>query len=157
MAPGVTLTLRDVTITRGDRIVVDRLSFGAERGELLALMGRLSLFVTNDSGPMHIAAAVGTPVVALFGPTHPERCGPYGTEHRVLRASCRCASLRRSPRFCQEAPSCLEALSVGTVAEASLQALKEGGSGRAAPSTSFWKEDTRPAREETWWTRRGAE
>ena len=41
--------------------------------------------VTCDSGPMHIAAAMGTPTVALFGPTDPLRTGPYGRGHRVLQ------------------------------------------------------------------------
>lgn len=51
---------------------------------LPALLQAASVLVTNDSGPMHVAAAVGTPVVALFGPTSPVRTGPYGTQHRVL-------------------------------------------------------------------------
>lgn len=51
---------------------------------LPALLQSASVLVTNDSGPMHVAAAVGTPVVALFGPTSPVRTGPYGTQHRVL-------------------------------------------------------------------------
>ncbi|MFO0773128.1 MAG: lipopolysaccharide heptosyltransferase II [Nitrospiraceae bacterium] len=58
--------------------------------ELPALLGRVSCVVTNDSGPMHIAAAVGTPVVALFGPTSPQRTGPYGTGHHVLGVSLEC-------------------------------------------------------------------
>ena len=53
-------------------------------GLLPALLSKASLLVTNDSGPMHIAAAVGTPVVALFGPTSAVRTGPYGAGHDVL-------------------------------------------------------------------------
>ncbi|MBN2569136.1 MAG: glycosyltransferase family 9 protein, partial [Deltaproteobacteria bacterium] len=51
----------------------------------LAYLYRLSaLLVTTDSGPMHIAAAVGAPVVALFGPTDPLRTGPYGSGHTII-------------------------------------------------------------------------
>ncbi len=57
--------------------------------ELVALIKRARLVVANDSGPMHIAAALEIPVVALFGPTAPERFGPYPLDaprNRVLRA-----------------------------------------------------------------------
>ncbi len=47
--------------------------------------------ITTDSGPMHLAAAVGTPVVALFGPTDPARTGPYGEGHIVIRADLSCS------------------------------------------------------------------
>ncbi len=53
-------------------------------GLLPALLGRADLLITNDSGPMHVAAAVGTPVAAMFGPTSPLRTGPYGADHAVL-------------------------------------------------------------------------
>ncbi|MDN5942145.1 MAG: glycosyltransferase family 9 protein, partial [Nitrospira sp.] len=59
-------------------------------GLLPALLSRASLLITNDSGPMHIAAAVGTPVVALFGPTNAARTGPYGSGHRVLTTELPC-------------------------------------------------------------------
>ncbi len=52
--------------------------------ELVALARRAQLFVGSDTGPMHIAAAVGTPVVALFGPADPRRTGPFGSGHRVV-------------------------------------------------------------------------
>lgn len=60
-------------------------------GLLPALLKKASLFITNDSGPMHIAAAVGTPVVALFGPTSAVRTGPYGAGHRVLTGQVPCS------------------------------------------------------------------
>ena len=60
-------------------------------GLLPALLSRASLLITNDSGPMHIAAAVGTPVVALFGPTSAVRTGPYGVGHGVLTGKVPCS------------------------------------------------------------------
>jgi len=56
-------------------------------GELIALTRRASLFIGGDSGPMHLAATLGVPVVAIFGPTDPARNGPYGTRSIVLRHS----------------------------------------------------------------------
>jgi heptosyltransferase-1 len=53
--------------------------------QLIALSRRASLFVGGDTGPMHLAAALGVPVVALFGPTRPDRNGPYRTRAVVLR------------------------------------------------------------------------
>ena len=60
-------------------------------GLLPALLSKASLLMTNDSGPMHIAAAVGTPVVALFGPTSAVRTGPYGVGHTVLKGKVSCS------------------------------------------------------------------
>jgi ADP-heptose:LPS heptosyltransferase len=57
--------------------------------ELPALIGASDLIVANDSGPMHLAAAMGRRVLALFGPTDPKRFGPFPLDnprHRVLRA-----------------------------------------------------------------------
>lgn len=79
-----------------DMPVCDAIARGAGEGivnlcgrtslvELGGLLKALDLLVTVDSGPMHMAAAVGTPVVALFGPTDPLRTGPYGPGHRVIR------------------------------------------------------------------------
>lgn len=56
-------------------------------GEALCLFRRGRLMVSCDSGPMHAAAAFGVPTIGLFGPTHPERTGPWGPEHRVIQAS----------------------------------------------------------------------
>lgn len=54
-------------------------------GQALCLYRRALLMVTGDSGPMHAAAALGTRVVALFGPTLPERTGPWGEGHKVIQ------------------------------------------------------------------------
>lgn len=53
--------------------------------ELVALTRRARLFIGGDTGPLHLAAALGVPVVAIFGPTNPARNGPYGTKSVVLR------------------------------------------------------------------------
>ena len=55
------------------------------------------LVVCPDTGPMHLAAAVGTPVVALFGPTAPWRTGPFGEGHVVLRTGADCSPCFRKP------------------------------------------------------------
>jgi len=85
----------------------------------------MDLAIANDSGPMHMAAALGVPVVAVFGPTDPVRTGPYGARHSVLTAeglSCR-PCFRRS---CREAiPECLRRVPPDRVLEAAARALKE--------------------------------
>lgn len=55
--------------------------------ELIALTRRARLFIGGDTGPMHLAAALGVPVVGIFGPTSPARNGPFGTSSIVLRNS----------------------------------------------------------------------
>jgi heptosyltransferase-1 len=70
---------------------VARLSGGAAQPlfcsitELIALTRRAALFIGGDTGPLHLAAALKVPVVALFGPTDPARNGPYGTRSVILR------------------------------------------------------------------------
>lgn len=59
--------------------------------ELAALYERCRFLVTTDTGPMHLAAAAGIPVVALFGPTAPWRTGPYGERHQVVRHEMACS------------------------------------------------------------------
>ena len=57
--------------------------------QLVSLSARARLYVGCDTGPMHVAAACGTPVVALFGPADPRRTGPFGVGHRVVRPASR--------------------------------------------------------------------
>ncbi|RKU22160.1 lipopolysaccharide heptosyltransferase II [Candidatus Poribacteria bacterium] len=58
--------------------------------QLGALLERCEVCLTCDSGPMHIAAAVGTPTIALFGPTDPVRHKPYGAEHTIVEKPVEC-------------------------------------------------------------------
>ncbi len=59
--------------------------------ELSCLFKKALMVITTDSGPMHLACAVGTPVVALFGPTDPKRTGPYGGGHIVISDNLSCS------------------------------------------------------------------
>ncbi|MCP3872912.1 MAG: glycosyltransferase family 9 protein [Desulfobacteraceae bacterium] len=58
--------------------------------ELIALIDRATFFVCNDTGPMHIAAALNIPVFAIFGPANPIRTGPYGTIHTIIQKKMDC-------------------------------------------------------------------
>lgn len=89
---------------------------------LVALLERVDLLITNDSGPMHIGAAVGTKVVALFGPTSPALTGPYGEGHRVIRKDMECSPCFR--KACVHGrPICMEAITVEEVEEVVMEKL----------------------------------
>ncbi|UCG14221.1 MAG: lipopolysaccharide heptosyltransferase I [Deltaproteobacteria bacterium] len=79
---------------------------------LAALFEKVDFLVSTDTGPMHMAAALETPVVALFGPTAPWRTGPFGPNHQVVRVGMEC-----SPCFKRQCESvvCMEQLSVEQV------------------------------------------
>jgi ADP-heptose:LPS heptosyltransferase len=96
--------------------------------QLAVLLRRATVLVTNDSGPMHLAAAVGTPVVAIFGPTDPRRIGPYGAGHTVLSASVDCSPCSR--QRCVQGGACLNAISVDEV----VAAVSRIGSGEESGS-----------------------
>lgn len=80
--------------------------------ELAALASLSNLFITTDTGPMHMAAAAGAKVLALFGPTAPWRTGPHGESHIVVRNGLQC-----SPCFQRECKDiqCMEAITVDEV------------------------------------------
>ena len=87
--------------------------------ELAAVLARLSVLITGDTGPAHLAAAVDTPVVAIFGPTDPNRYAPLTPHAEVVHAAlwCRpCGRLRRPPKRCTHgAPDCLTGVETGAV------------------------------------------
>jgi len=84
-------------------------------GELMALFEVSSLFLGNDSGPMHLAAAMGTPIVALFGYADEARWGPRSEKSIVLRGQERCEDCSR--KECQD-PKCINTLSPDAVKSA---------------------------------------
>ncbi|MCK4910987.1 MAG: lipopolysaccharide heptosyltransferase I [Thermodesulfovibrionales bacterium] len=83
--------------------------------ELSGVIRNSSFMVTNDSGPMHIAAAFGVPVYAIFGPTSPERTGPYGKGHTILSSDEPCAPCFK--KRCDDL-KCMEGVSPSDVLEA---------------------------------------
>ena len=89
--------------------------------ETAALIQKCDLYIGNDTGPMHIAAAVGTQVVAIFGPTDAGRSGPYGHEHVVIAEEVECSPCHpgKNPGGCGRG-SCeaMEAVSLEQVMEA---------------------------------------
>jgi heptosyltransferase I len=87
-------------------------------GSLPALLSKAAAMITNDSGPMHIAAALGVPVAAIFGPTSAVRTGPYGAGHLVLTGSVPCRPC--FSRVCRHTPEmeCLHLVTPDDVVEA---------------------------------------
>lgn len=76
---------------------------GTNLRELSALIQQCSLYIGNDTGPMHIAAAVGTRVISLFGPTDSRRSGPYGKGHIVISEKVPCSPCHpgKKPGHCK--------------------------------------------------------
>lgn len=72
------------TIVKGTASSAIPLAMGLE--QLIAVTRRASLFIAGDTGPLHLACALGRPVIGIFGPTDPSRNGPFGTRFRVLRS-----------------------------------------------------------------------
>ena len=93
--------------------------------ELMALLKLCRVLLTNDSGPMHVAAALGTPVVVPFGSTSPELTGPGlpgDSRHHLLKSDAPC-----SPCFLRECPidfRCMNGITVARVVEAVLSVLR---------------------------------
>src|SRR5581483_889632 len=96
--------------------------------ELMAVTKRCGLFLTNDTGPMHIAAAFHVPVVAVFGPTDWRTTAPFGPGHSLVRQPVDCA-----PCLLRECPidhRCMMGVTVEEVYEAGLSRLSGLSSGR---------------------------
>lgn len=89
--------------------------------QLIALTRRARLFIGGDTGPMHLAAALGVPVVGIFGPTDPARNGPFGTRSIVLRSPSSSTSYRHG---LQQDNGLLE-ISAEQVVDAARQLLEE--------------------------------
>ncbi len=92
--------------------------------QLAGILRKTRLAVTTDTGAMHLAAALGTPVVALFGPTAPWRTGPFGAGHQVVRLGLPCSPCFQ--RRCPE-PRCLTDLAPEAVEDACEKILSRAG------------------------------
>ncbi len=92
--------------------------------EMGSYLAGMDLLIANDSGPVHMAAAVGTPSLVLFGPTCPERTGPYGDEHRIVQSD----PLECRPCFMRDCPPghhrCMADISAEQVTTVALEMLK---------------------------------
>ncbi len=135
----------------GDRALVDEVkrglvgvpvvdaAGGLDVPTLAGVLARLDLFVTSDTGPMHLAAAVGTPVVALFGPAQPARYGPRASVERIVRVDLPCSPcgrVRLPPERCRgHVPDCMDGITVAAVLHAANALLDRDRSiGRLASS-----------------------
>jgi heptosyltransferase-1 len=110
-------------IIRHTRSPVLDLAGSTSLAQLAGILRKTRLAVTTDTGAMHLAAALGTPVVALFGPTAPWRTGPFGEGHQVVRLALPCSPCFQ--RHCRQ-PRCLTDLTPEMVMAACEKILSRG-------------------------------
>lgn len=97
--------------------------------EMIEWLRLSDLVVTNDTGPMHIAAAMHRPVVALFGPTNPDLTGPYGQRQNVMQStSPPCIPCMKGTCNFSEPLACLRAITPHNVAERVVHQFAASGS-----------------------------
>jgi heptosyltransferase-3 len=92
-------------------------------GQLAALIQRGDVFLGVDSAPMHMAAAVGTPVVAVFGPSSDAIWSPWGKNNRVIRRPCVCLDQRKNVCSPEKGMDCLNGIPVEEVFRAATEVL----------------------------------
>jgi ADP-heptose:LPS heptosyltransferase len=116
---------------KGDLAVANRIESGIQNSkfktinltgqtslrELMSFLKLCRVLLTNDTGPMHVAAALGKPLIALFGPTEPRRTGPYGQLENVLRIDLPCSPCMKSDCHFEKPEECLRALPAALVFE----------------------------------------
>jgi heptosyltransferase-2 len=93
--------------------------------EAITLIARCDLFISNDSGLMHIAGALGRPTIALFGSTNPAATSPAGEKSVVIHHECDCSPCLR--QVCPTDFRCMTMIGVDEVYAAALKALGESG------------------------------
>lgn len=110
-----------------DPVHVIDASTGLDLLTVAAVLERCDLVVTGDTGPMHLAGAVGAPIVAVFGPSDPARYAPRGPFDRVVRVDLPCAPcnrIRLPPARCTgRTPDCLALIAPGRVLHTALAVL----------------------------------
>ena len=97
-----------------------------------AILKRCALFIGNDAGPMHIAAAVGTPVLALFGPSNPMEWGPRGRQVQTIYKGLDCRQCFH-PTCERGELSCMKQISIDEVYDAAVNILRADGSRMTSP------------------------
>jgi heptosyltransferase-2 len=118
------LTAQITATIHDSRFTIHDLAGKTSLRELMSLLKLCRVLLTNDTGPMHVAAALGTPVVVPFGSTSPELTGPGlpgGMRNRLIKSDAPC-----SPCFLRECPidfRCMNGISVGRVVEAVLKTV----------------------------------
>ncbi len=90
--------------------------------QLASLLGHCDLLITNDSAPLHLAGAVGTKVLAIFGPTDPKNYGPTGSEDRTIRKELHCSPCRKAQ--CEFEHECMKDIKVNEVFRVGKEMLK---------------------------------
>jgi ADP-heptose:LPS heptosyltransferase len=95
--------------------------------QLAALLSSAHVVLTNDSGPMHMAAALGTPVVGIFTCTSPVRSGPPGERHQLVSTNLSCAASyrRRCPYSGRKHLACMEELDTERVWQAFVRVMEK--------------------------------
>ncbi len=128
------LPIRSVIVGSGaDRAIGDEVvSRSGERAisavgetslnELIEIMRTAEVVITNDSGPMHIAAALNVPVIAIFGPTSPTKTGPYGKGHVVLQSHAECVPCFK--RACRDNIRCMKEITPEAVYPEAMRILR---------------------------------
>ncbi|MGK7344758.1 MAG: lipopolysaccharide heptosyltransferase I [Candidatus Nitrospinota bacterium M3_3B_026] len=106
---------------------------------LAAALGGARAVFTNDSGPMHLAVAMGAPVVAVFGPTNPARTGPHGPGAAAVRADVPCSPCYK--RRCPESMECMTKITIPEVI-AAWEGLEKRLNGGQAPAESALDEES---------------
>jgi heptosyltransferase-3 len=96
---------------------------GISLGQLAALIESAALFMGVDSAPMHIAAAVRTPVIAVFGPSNDVVWGPWGKGNRVVRRHCPCLDSKQTLCSLEKGMDCLNNVPAGEVYQAATEVL----------------------------------
>ncbi|HXJ77036.1 MAG TPA: glycosyltransferase family 9 protein, partial [Candidatus Dormibacteraeota bacterium] len=107
------------------------LAGGVSLPEMIEWLRLCEVMVSNDTGPMHVAAALGKPVVALFGPTEPRRTGPYGQIERALQFRAPCVPCMKSECASDNWLECLQRTTPETVARRIAEALEHSGKATA--------------------------
>jgi lipopolysaccharide heptosyltransferase II len=96
--------------------------------EMAALFARCHLFVGNDSGPGHIAAAMNCPTLTLFGPNYPHICRPFGSRSEVIFKALPCCGCRHEETYCiRPQNSCMDLIEVDEVWEKVQELLSQSG------------------------------